>query len=268
MKTVILGLLSLFVIRAEALVVTSLNIEWFGRGGSIYGSIEDEYRQERLKDYISNQLPDSDVFVFQEITHVESISEIMKAYECISYDAGTSRHQFVVMCSKPGLLQAQKVNHDVRLGKKGLRAALIGEYKVLETTYKVIGVHLKAGKAETELRLEQVDALQKDLKDEKPTIIVGDFNTYRKERTNLSFDDTEYINESLGLKFKLVANETPTYMGYYSRVFDRAWTKNVKGAAASVYGPCSENSVAAPFDARNFYNRFISDHCALTIEAK
>ncbi|MGH1467278.1 MAG: hypothetical protein ACRBBP_00145 [Bdellovibrionales bacterium] len=212
-------IVSLLVFQAEAAVVTSLNIEWFGRGGDIYGSIKDEYRGERLKEYIHEVLPESDVYVFQEITHKESLFEIMSGFECISYDAGTSRHQFVVMCSKKGLLKEHKVNQEVRLGRKGLRAALIGDYEINNKKIRIVGVHLKAGFKDTTTRLEQVEALQPDLNKADSVMVVGDFNTYKKDRTNLLKDDSFMITESLGGGFSLVENETPTYMGFGGACF-------------------------------------------------
>ncbi len=126
-------------------------------------------------------------------------------------------------------------------------------------------MNLKAGWKDTATRLEQVEAMQVDLDDAESVMIVGDFNTYKKDRTELLEDDSVMITTSLGDEFSLVENEVPTYLGFGGRVFDRAWTKNLINLGAQVLGPCNKESVEVPYANRSFYNRFISDHCALKI---
>lgn len=259
-------ILGLFVIQAEALVVTSLNIKWFGRGGKIHGSLDDEYRTEDLKKYINDVLPESDVYVFQEITDKKGLFEIMSEFECVSYDAGTSRHQFVVMCSKKGLLKSHQVNHEVRLKRWGLRAALIGDYELNGKSIRVVGVHLKAGNSDTSVRLEQIEALQKNIFANVPMMIIGDFNTFKKENTLGLEDDSVLISNALGAEFSLVKNEVHTYMGFGGRVFDRVWIKSLDNPKLQIIGPCKENSVESPYSDKSFYYRYISDHCALRLE--
>jgi len=265
-KLVSMFLFFIISLKAEALVVTSLNIEWFGRGGEISGLSTDEYRLERIKEFIHEVLPASDIYAFQEITNKEALYQIMDKFECISYDAGTLRHQFVVLCSKKGLLKSFEVNHDVRLGSLGLRAALIGNYEIDGEITRVVGVHLKAGWRETNKRIRQVQELKKSINDETPTLVIGDFNTFKKSRTQLLYDDSQFLSAAFGQDFDLVENEIPTYMGFGGRVFDRAWVKYINKVSASVLGPCKEDSVVAPFVNEGFYNRFVSDHCALKIE--
>ncbi len=264
-KTIFL-IATLFVFQAEALVVTSLNIRWFGKGGSLKGSLEDEYRTEDLKDYINNVLPKSDVYVFQEIVDKVGLFEIMKAFECVSYDASRKNHLFVVMCSKKGLLKNHEVNQEVRLNRWGLRAALIGDYELNGKEVRVVGVHLKAGLSDSLTRIEQIKALQKNVSSKKSVVVIGDFNTFKVAQTMGLKDDSVLISEELGQDFSLVANEVPTYMGFGGRVLDRAWIKNLKKLKVDVLGPCKEGSVTPPYDQRSFYYRFISDHCALRLE--
>lgn len=258
--------LFLFNPPSYAFVVTSLNIEWFGKGGEIFGTLEDEHRHESLSEYIHEVLPESDVYVFQEITDKKSLFKIMKDFECISYEAH-SKHQFVVMCSKPGTLKATSVNHDVRLGNPGLRAALVGDYIVNGKNIRVVGVHLKSGRRDSDTRVMQVEALIKSLKGPESTVIIGDFNTYKKDRTSLMVDDSELVSGTLGSNFGLVDNEVPTYMGFGGRVFDRAWVRDLE-AKADVIGPCNEGSVGSPYAYRSYYNQNISDHCALRVEVE
>ncbi len=265
-KFLIISLSLLFSFQALSLEVISLNIKWFGRGGDLYGSIEDENRTEHLIDYIHDELPKADVFVFQEIVDKEGLYQIMKDYECFSYDAGTSSHQFVVMCSKPGLLIRSDVNQESRLDRLGLRAAVIGDYKDGgDKVTRLIGVHLKAGRGSTVTRLNQIHELKVDLNEDMPTMIVGDFNTYKSDKTFFLEDDSLLISQSLGEEFTLAKNQIPTYMGFGGRVFDRAWGRGFLNLKASVYGPCSGESVEPPYSDKYYYRDFISDHCALKI---
>lgn len=259
-----------FSLSAQAVTVTSLNIKWFGRGGDLRGSIEDEKRQPFLKDYILNVLPESDVYVFQEIVNKDELFNIMIDFECISYDS-IGNHQFVVMCSKKGILKSFEVNQEVRLERLGLRAAVVGNYEINNEVIKVIGVHLKAGRRDTQVRLEQIEALKKSFNEtakNERVIIVGDFNTFKTRNTNLELDDSELISLSLGRSFNLIKNNISTYMGFGGRVFDRAWIKNFNLGIANVIGPCKDESVVVPYSDFDYYKENISDHCALVVDLK
>jgi len=147
------------VVQASSLKVTSLNVEWYGRGGVISGTPDLEYRNKTLKDFLTTAVPKTDVFVFQEITEPDMIKALFSELECFTYDAGTSRHQHVVMCAEKEAITEMSVNYGVRLGNFGLRSALIGKFKFKDTEeFTVVGLHLKAGPYATDVRLNQMNA--------------------------------------------------------------------------------------------------------------
>jgi endonuclease/exonuclease/phosphatase family metal-dependent hydrolase len=272
MKTAsILSLILLFassIAQASSLKVTSLNVEWYGRGGVISGNAETEYRNKTLKDFLIKELPKTDVFVFQEITEPGMLTELFSELDCFTYDAGARSHQYVVMCAEKGSVKKMGVNHNVRLDRFGLRSALLGTFKFKDKAdLNVIGVHLKAGPSDTEVRLEQIKALAADVDSNAHTLIIGDLNTYSKDRTGLEKDDNELMTDLLKSKnFFEIENKIPTYFGYNAKVFDRAWGANLSTTSSKVYGPCDENFKDSPFADKKFYERFVSDHCALQVE--
>jgi len=256
--------------QAASLKVTSLNVEWYGRGGVISGSPETEYRDKTLKDFLTKNMPKTDVFVFQEITEPEMLTDLFSELDCFTYDAGTTRHQYVVMCAEKGSITKTGVNHAVGLGRFGLRSALLGTFKIKDKAdFNVIGVHLKAGPFDTAVRLNQIRALAEKVDPSAHTLIIGDLNTFSKERTGLEKDDNELMSDLLKVKnFSEIKNKTPTYFGYKPKVFDRAWGANLSTTSSKVYGPCDENFKDSPFADKKFYERFVSDHCALQVEFK
>jgi len=87
------------------------------------------------------------------------------------------------------------------------------------------------------------------------------------DRTGLAKDDNELISGLLADKnFVEIVNKVPTYLGFRPKVFDRAWGVNLKDMSTKVYGPCDKSFEAAPFANKGFYERFVSDHCALQVE--
>lgn len=199
LKLTTLSLFLIFSLKAHALTITSLNIEWFGRGGVISGSPVDEYRIQRLRDFLLYQIPASDVLVLQEITAVELLQDSFPEYDCKTYEPRFN-HQHVVLCALTKYTSDFFEIEDVDLGSYGLRpgsglSLTYGKGGLFrkKKTLNIVGVHLKAGR------------------------------------------------------------------------FDHAWYKGVVVESTTVYGPCNEESVARPYDDFGFYNRFISDHCALQL---
>lgn len=266
MKLLLLIVLCWCSSQSHAVTVTSLNIKWYGRGGDISGDASSEYRNKTIKDFVKSFLPTSDVIVFQEITDPEMLMDVFKELDCFTYSMKSSRHQYVVMCAKEGALKSFEVNHDVRLGKNGLRAALVGNFEFKDQSkLKVVGLHLKAGPEDTRTRVAQIIQLQPSLVEDVPTLVIGDVNTYEKTRTKLDKDDSVLINEKL-IGFDEALNSLPTYMGFGGKVFDRAWGRGLKDLKVKVYGPCGESSDDALYTMRDYYRYFVSDHCALQVK--
>jgi len=266
MKYFLLVMLCWFSSQSHAVTVTSLNIKWYGRGGDISGDASSEYRNATVKGFVKSFVPQTDVFVFQEITDPDMLMNVFKNLDCFTYEMQSSRHQFVVMCAKEGTLKSFTVNHEVRLGKNGLRAALVGNFEFKDKSkLKVVGLHLKAGPEDTRTRLGQITQLQPSLIEDVPTLIIGDMNTYRASRTGLEKDDAFLIGERL-VGFEEAFNTVPTYLNFGGRVFDRAWGRGLENLSAEVHGPCSGDDGASLYTMRDYYKYFVSDHCALQVK--
>lgn len=267
-KKLLIASLLLFTLGAEALTITSLNIEWFGRGGSIKGEMTDEYRRARLRDFLLNQIPATDVFVFQEITNPQLLQVYLPELDCQTYNSDTTRHQFVVLCARMAMELQTTANHNVQLGNPHMRAAIVGTVKSGSgKRTQIIGLHLKAGPDHTLMRLDQVRQLDPDLHSEIPTIVIGDFNTYPKDRTGLPLNDALYMDQIFQIhQMTQVPLEHPTYLGFKNRYFDRAWVRGANIEQIRVFGPCNESSVPPPYSSQGFYKRFVSDHCALQVQ--
>lgn len=272
MKFTTLSLFLIFCLKAHALTITSLNIEWFGRGGVISGSPVDEYRVQRLRDFLLYQIPASDVLVLQEITAVELLQDSFPEYDCKTYEPRFN-HQHVVLCALTKYTSDFFEIEGVDLGSYGLRPGNVlsitygkGGLFRRKKTLNIVGVHLKAGRFESQVRLEQINEIVADESLGRRAIILGDFNSYPKESTEGKKDDEELINELLSpLGFSQAQYEGSTFLSRWPRRFDHAWHKGVVVESTTVYGPCNEESVARPYDDFGFYNRFISDHCALQL---
>lgn len=247
-----------------SLSVTSLNIEWFGKGGEIQGQIEDEYRSERVHDFLTNYLPKSDVFVFQEVTEPTLVKNLFSNKNCLTYDSSSKNHQHIVVSIPLGSLIKKYIQKEVQLGSLGLRPAIEMQILNNKKLYTIIGVHLKAGPEDTLKRLKQVRLINSNLKKSHKTVIIGDFNTFEKDRTGLDISDNEYINQILE-GFNEVPLGFNTFLGFGGRLFDRAWIKNLNLISHNVYGPCNQNQQLGPYTKIGFYSRFISDHCAIQI---
>lgn len=260
-------LLILCTTNAQALTITSLNIEWYGRGGTISGTEADEYRDSRLLDFLLHEIPPSDVYVFQEVTAPERLARIFKPLVCQTYESEMSRHQFIVICAAESIFKGADVERTVQLGHSGLRPAMIGHIKEdNEEVIHVIGLHLKAGPQESLTRVAQIEALANSPALAPRTIIIGDFNTFERDRTNLTLNDDELIQNVLTpFNFTQAGGTTPTYLGQYPRTFDRVWVRGVRAQEFKVFGPCGAGQVNSPYNSRDFYERFISDHCAIQV---
>lgn len=249
----------------QALSVASLNIEWFGRGGRIEGNSDDEYRQKRLQEFLVNELPKSDVYAFQEIMNMEQFKAMLPHLECHTYSEDNLRVQHVVLCADPSIILSKGVDEPTRLGRFGLRPAVVLKVKDHDgSEVSVATFHLKAGRDSSETRLDQMRAFAASSLITEKSIIIGDFNTYDKGSTGLAADDKELISDVLSpIGFADVENTVATFLGYNNRIFDHAWVKGLGSSSAKVVGPCNQSSVSKPFSSYGFFKRFVSDHCAL-----
>lgn len=268
MKKLLILLFAVVYTPTYALTITSLNIEWFGKGGTLRGTIDDEYRVKRLRQLLLEEMTPSDVFVFQEITEPELLQKSFPEYDCKTYPL-RSQHQHVVLCANtPGTIEFFQVK-EVALNSFGLRPAAGITIKLApKKKLNIIGLHLKSGLRDSALRLDQLRELVKKTEYLDNAVIIGDFNAYPKEATTLEKDDELLFDEILApLGFSQAYYEGGTFLNRSQRRFDHAWVKGVNLVATSVFGPCRKDSLQNwRFMDFGFYNRFISDHCALQVE--
>jgi len=267
-------LLNLLAIQAKAapLNIATFNLEYYGRGGNPTGQPNDEYRNPFLSEFLSEQLKEADVIVFEEVIEVEELKKLMLPMKmtCHSYEQqAVDLHQYISLCHKdqyqfvPFQKDGNFAMYEVQSGNKNLRPGLWGILKDNNNIplLQIVGVHLKAFEEKAAFRLQQVEALTQKLQENVvsyPTMIIGDFNVYQNEK----FDFEKKFGEALNLKNisypELYSYRTITQ----AKSFDQAYLSNVLTASAHVKGPCNnENHLGTRFQNLDFYNRTISDHC-------
>ena len=185
--------------------IATLNLQWFGLGGEFSGTLSDEYRGPWIKEFISIELRDVDVVVFEEIVDVNAFEDLMQPnFKCVSYHHSSPYHQHVVLCHKSHLeFVKEKDDDNYAFEDSALnpmaRPALHGVLKRRngKALLRIFGVHLKAFPNETKTRLQQLAKIAsriKSLKDGLPVAILGDFNSHIAKVTKLKKDDWEYID--------------------------------------------------------------------------
>lgn len=249
----------LFSLKLHALTITSLNIEWYGRGGVISGSEDNEYRDPELQRFLSQALPPSDIYVFQEITAPERLKNLFHELDCYTYESELSKHQYVLICASRGLVKSFTTEFAVQVGNPRLRAAPIVEIE-LESgkLLSLAGVHLKAGPKDIQTRLDQIKALATSQLMQGASLVIGDFNSFESDEIEMN----RVFKES---SFNGLVPPTPTYYGRTPHIFDRAWARDVQVKSIEAYGPCEKEKTPYPFNQFDYYERFISDHCAIQV---
>ena len=82
--------------KTTKLNVSTINLKWYGIGGFMWNAPEMEFRQENLKQFIDQELGDSDVIVFSEVVRNEDLLDLVSdRMDCAIYDGGRPRHQHI-----------------------------------------------------------------------------------------------------------------------------------------------------------------------------
>lgn len=257
---------------AEPLKVSTLNIRWYGLGGTREGGADRETRDRTLKKFFDENLADSDVISFQEIVDVRRLKAnvVGRGHKCASYAHENERHQHVVICYRSDFaLSRENGARGVALDEVALgefRPAVVGLLKDEkgEPLAHLIAVHLKSAPQHSRTRLKQTAILAdyiKSFDDGVPVIVLGDFNTHVTERGR----DEDAMAEMLG-SVDLVQIHNPfqytyrtrRYTGRFDHIFASADV--ARFATATVIGPCNGDS---PELTDRFY-RTVSDHCAVS----
>ena len=255
-------------VTAKTLTFTTFNIRWYGLNGDAMGETGSEARDKTIREHlIDNQLL-TDVIAFEEIVDVDGLKRLIgDDYSCESYDHVQPRHQHVVVCVKSPLqfVTAEDDNftfEDIALEHH--RPAVHGCVTTSQGRKLVhfVAVHLKAMPHKTNTRLTQAELLSSALADmstKLPTIITGDFNTFKdeNERIELKFAERglDLVEEHSDLPFTFRTDR-------YQNKFDRVYSSGVKySRKPKVIGPCNDDATR---EERSRYYQEISDHCAVT----
>lgn len=254
-------------IPSQALTISSLNIEWFGKGGQVLGKIEDEYRLNHLNEFLKAPGITSDIYVFQEIAEPNLLKKIVPDKKCVTYYQEQKEHQHIVICVPENMYLNHYSIEEVRLENPGLRPALVVQINYQNEIIDIVGLHLKAGQKNTETRVKQIHELLQNSSLSYKAILMGDFNTYKKEDTDQIADDNLILSTILSTKnFFEVKNTTKTFINFNDQIFDRTWPRNINVKKHQILGPCQEGSTELPYSDYSFYERFISDHCLQKLE--
>ena len=141
------------------------------------------------------------------------------------------------------------------LNNSGLRPAVMAEIDLgSNQVIRVYGVHLKAKENESDARIKQIKAFAKNTHFDRPSIVIGDFNTYTTIRNGKDWDDDEMIDEILAEHgFDQVGEGVDSYVGRYSfRKFDRAWSRDLEVSELSVRTALARKNSRYPLDTEVF----------------
>jgi endonuclease/exonuclease/phosphatase family metal-dependent hydrolase len=262
--------------QAQALTVSSFNLQFYGLGGNMRGTPGNEYRDAHIKKFLEKNLASSDVILFQEIVLVNDLKEklLPAAYECETYGKRRGEnHQHLVACVKKPLKFRIETIEEMDLtgyGRPGLAVTVRGNTggEIL----RLIDVHLKAGNDESNGRARdaQLAALTAWLgrQDQSvQTVVAGDFN----ERESRGLDT------ALGpAGLAEVVLSQPTYISEPTRNtynYDRFFVSRPlmeKIRSRSAFQACTKRELGGKggddFVDWLFYTRFVSDHCPITLD--
>lgn len=274
--------------QSNSLKVTSFNIRWFGLGGSMEGNPSQEDRDTSIKDFLQRHAFPTDVIAFQEIVDVPRLQRLLpRGWSCVGYNHPSPKHQHVVLCASENY-QFARVDYDNNFtiedvainpdkSRPAVRADLI-ERASKRAIYRIVAVHLKAYPEESDTRELQSRRIASDLaraRDHLPTIVVGDFNTYRSDQTGEYVNDVDRIERALqdaplDHEIRHIEHQALyTYRaGEFRNQFDQFYaSRDVRVAGAPrVFGVCDADRHAFDyyFDP-NYYYEKVSDHCPVTL---
>lgn len=257
--------------RNAPLSITTFNIKYFGLNGDPESSAT-ESRADAIREHLSRERLFTDVMVFEEIVDVEMLKRdvVGPAYTCRSYDHPNPEHQHVVVCVRGEFVFAPATDddnyalEDVTLGQARYRPAVHGVVKSRrgQPLLHVFGVHLKAYPEFSNERLQQADIIADYLNqrgDDAPVIILGDFNTYNQDVSELS---ERFARVDRGLTLVEVPGPYTWRSASSGHKLDHVWiSSDLTAGDARIAGPCAtthRDTIAS-------YLRSVSDHCPVTL---
>ena len=271
----------------DAFRISTFNIRWYGLGGEPTGLPADEFRDPWIREFLHKEMAGNDAILFQEIVDPERFqASIIKDWmTCHTYDQSNPKHLHIVLCHLPKYrfvpaegehdLALEAIAIDPQRHRPGLHGLLLNQNDT--PIFRIVGVHLKAYAQESAVRMQQVAAMAAHLASvdkSLPTIVLGDFNTHTARLSGQSEDDWVMMDRLLAANpvdlVHVVNEHRNTFRipgkGYH---LDHIWVS--KGAKvlgkAEVGGACnSDPSDTSRFDNFPFFNRFVSDHCPVTVD--
>gem|GEM_PF-2411512 len=222
--------------------IVTFNIRCFGFDGDYFGKNRQESRTPFLKAFLNAEFPGTDVFVFQEIMNPLIIDKILpEGFKTYTYPHNFNRHMFIVLACKEGYeVQALQTLPGTQLDDTRSRPAVYGQLIFKENhILDLIGVHLKSKHNHTEERLEQcrtISTFIDKLPEERPKVLLGDFNSHRKENTLKAKDDLFFIKEIFRNQLRLAEHNKPTFLAANETMeLDHAFVANAQILNISVY---------------------------------
>lgn len=273
--------------QAKKLRFATFNIKFYGTGGSMQGSFEEEQRDQHLRTFLDTKLGDVDVIAFQEIVDVSRFKRrvVRNRYDCESYDHHHPRHLHVVICVRDGL-RFRKVRgeddfvvQDVALSANH-RPAMWGVVTDLRgrSLVQFAAVHFKAQKQFSDVREVQAQILADAIAaspERVPTVITGDFNTYGSDEEIM---DEIFEERDVNLERVPISAAYTYRTERYRSKFDRFWVTSgtTVTEAPEVWRVCNEGRRSRqqqwdgrdddPFADLDYYNENVSDHCPVQVE--
>lgn len=273
----------------ERLAVGSFNIRWFGSAEHDSGFKLPSAKAERIsatRQFLKEYLLPLDVIAFQEIVDLKALKKILPSgWKCLSYSHANKLHQHVALCASPRFtfqsvayddnhLIEEVASYDPDRARPAIRVDLAR--KDGARLVRIVAVHLKSAPHFAKLRIKQMKMIAEDLAKEPglPTVVLGDFNSFSKEQTKLSKDDTVIFQEQLskmGQQYELLVKQAQfTYRsGKIRGNLDHIYvSRGIAATKATVFSGCSRTREGSGFLNSQYYLRYVSDHCPISSKLK
>lgn len=264
----------------------SFNIEWFGLGGRPDNPFL-EHREKTIKSFLNQHVLPADVISFEEIVNPVMLRKLLPTgWTCITYKNSSPTHQHVVLCANDkfkftgvgydkdndGLINSVAINSES--SRPALRVNLVDK-ATNRNLITVVSVHLKSAPNETGTRQTQIRAIGADLKNlssTQPYIIMGDFNSFNPENSDLKTDE-KYIFANALNAYTPGVNLLDLGKAYTYRTamlksqFDLFYVRGAKVKTnPKVFSVCNNPQKTKDFYGLNYYNYWVSDHCPVSVE--
>ncbi len=276
--------------RANQIKVSTFNVKWFGRlNPTSQTPVKDQIaynkaRSAELKKFLNSELASNDVIAFQEIVDTKGLASLLPpGWSCSTYTHQNINHQHVMVCvgAKFSLTTVpydqnnliEEVAFDPERARPAVRVDIYGPNK--KKLLRIVAVHLKASPEFSEVRESQVESIGNDIlqsKTELPVVVLGDFNTYPKEKTEREENDEvifeKVLKQSNPTLKRVDLKKLNTFRSLRSTgQFDQIYfSKGVKTVSAPrVFPVCNATQDGSGYMNHKFYVDMISDHCPVTV---